>query len=52
MTLTWSATIQLGGGPGALRVPLDPIVFTATSTIETVSATNRLYGQIPSPTPN
>jgi hypothetical protein len=47
VTLTWDATIQLGAGPGALRVPLDPITFTATATIDTVSATNRLYSQVP-----
>jgi hypothetical protein len=47
VTLTWDATIQLGAGPGALTVPLDPITFTATATINTVSATNRLYSQVP-----
>ena len=52
LTLTWAASIQLGAGAGALTVPLDPITFTATSTIQTVSATNRLYDQVPAPTPS
>ncbi len=47
LTLTWDATITLGTGPGALSVPLDPIVFTARATTTTVSATNRLYSQVP-----
>jgi hypothetical protein len=47
LTLTWQATITLGAGPGALTVPLDPITFTASGTTTTVSATNRLYSQVP-----
>jgi hypothetical protein len=47
LTLTWDATITLGNGPGALTVALDPIIFTATGSTTTVSATNRLYSQVP-----
>jgi hypothetical protein len=41
--LTWTATIHLGAGGGALDVDLDPIVFTAGGSATVVSATNRLY---------
>jgi hypothetical protein len=50
LTLTWEATVTIGSGPGALSVPLDPIRFTATASTRTVSATNRLYGDLPSAT--
>ncbi len=50
LTLTWDATVTIGTGPGALSVPLDPIRFTATAGTTTVSATNRLYDQVPSET--
>jgi hypothetical protein len=49
LTLTWDATVTIGTGPGALSVPLDPIRFTATANTTTVSATNRLYADVPSP---
>jgi hypothetical protein len=51
LTLTWDATITLGAGPGALSVQLDPITFTSTATSTAVSATNRLYAQVPTTDP-
>ncbi len=47
LVLTWEARITLGPAGSGLVVDLDPIVFRATATAHTVSATNHLYGQVP-----
>ncbi len=47
LRLTWQATVHLGPAVGGLDVDLDPIVFTAAGTATTVSATNRLYADLP-----